>query len=89
MVKCLVQDGSVDLAAAAIASAPRRRLVERLAHGPASMSELADELQVTLPAVDRHLRVLLKAGIVHKTKEGRSTVLSLNAGSLQALATWA
>lgn len=89
MVKCCSADRSVDLAASAIASAPRRRLVERLANGPASMSELAEELQITLPAVDRHLRVLVEAGIVHKTKEGRTTVLRLNVGSLQALATWA
>jgi DNA-binding transcriptional ArsR family regulator len=89
MVKYDARDGSVDVAAGAIASAPRRRMVERLVHGPASMSELAEHLEITLPGVDKHLRVLLDAGIVAKSKRGRSTVVTLNPGSLHELATWA
>lgn len=73
----------------AIASAPRRVLIERLARGPASMSELATELSVTLPAIDKHLRVLLQAGLVTKTKHGRTSVIALNPGSLRELAVWA
>lgn len=79
----------LDATATAIASAPRRAIIERLARGPASMSELASELSVTLPAVDKHLRVLLEGGLVTKSKQGRTTVVRLNPGSLQELATWA
>lgn len=53
------------------------------------MSDLADHLDVTLPAVDKHLRVLLDAGIVSKEKSGRTTSLRLVPGSLEDLATWA
>lgn len=79
----------LDATATAIASAPRRAIIERLALGPASMSELATELSVTLPAVDKHLGVLLDGGLVTKSKRGRSTTVRLNPGSLQELATWA
>ncbi len=80
---------SLDATAHAIASAPRRAIIDRLATGPASMSELADELGVTLPAVDKHLHVLLDGGVVTKAKQGRTTTVHLNPGSLQDLATWA
>ena len=79
----------LDDVAHAIASEPRRAIVERLGSGEASMSELADHLGVTLPAVDKHLRVLTDAGVVTKTKHGRTTSVRLVPGSLEPLATWA
>lgn len=79
----------VDEAATAIASAPRRAIIERLAEGEASMSDLAGHLAVTLPAVDKHLRVLMAAGVVTKAKAGRTTSVRLVPGSLDELATWA
>jgi DNA-binding transcriptional ArsR family regulator len=79
----------LDDVATAVASAPRRAIIERLAEGEASMSVLADHLSVTLPAVDKHLRVLLDAGMVSKQKAGRTTSVRLVPGSLEELATWA
>lgn len=79
----------LDDVTAAVASAPRRAIIERLAQGEASMSVLAEHLAVTLPAVDRHLRVLLEAGLVTKGKTGRTTAVRLVPGSLEELAVWA
>ena len=79
----------LDAVATAVASEPRRAIIERLAEGQASMSDLADHLAVTLPAVDKHLRVLLDAGVVAKDKHGRTTSVRLGPGSLQELGTWA
>ena len=79
----------LDAVATAVASAPRRSIIERLAEGDASMSDLAERLEVTLPAVDKHLRVLLDAGVVSKEKVGRTTSVHLVPGSLEELATWA
>lgn len=79
----------LDDVAHAIASAPRRVIIERLSQGEASMSVLAGRLEVTLPAVDKHLRVLLDAGVVTKVKTGRTTSVRLVPGSLEPLATWA
>jgi DNA-binding transcriptional ArsR family regulator len=79
----------LDDVAPAVASAPRRAIIERLAQGEASMSVLAEHLAVTLPAVDKHLRVLLDAGVVTKEKSGRTTAVRLVPGSLEELAVWA
>lgn len=79
----------LDRVAHAIASEPRRAIVERLADGEASMSHLAAHLDVSLPAVDRHLHVLVDAGLVSKSKTGRTTTVRLVPGSLDGLATWA
>ena len=80
---------SLDEIATAVASVPRRAIIERLAEGDASMSALADHLTVSLPAVDKHLRVLVDAGMVTKQKHGRTTSVRLVPGSLEELATWA
>jgi DNA-binding transcriptional ArsR family regulator len=79
----------LDEVAHAVASAPRRSIIERLTEGDASMSDLASRLAVTLPAVDKHLRVLLDAGVVTKDKHGRTTSVRLVPGSLEELGTWA
>jgi DNA-binding transcriptional ArsR family regulator len=79
----------LDAVATAVASAPRRSIVERLAEGDASMSDLARRLGVTLPAVDKHLHVLVDAGVVTKQKNGRTTTLQLVPGSLEELGAWA
>lgn len=78
----------LDAQAHAIASAPRRAVLERLADGPASMTDLSDLLAVTLPAVDKHLRVLMDAGLVTKSKPGRTTSVALRPGGLTELVEW-
>jgi len=79
----------LDRVAHAIASEPRRAILERLAEGETSMSRLAGHLDVSLPAVDKHVRLLMDAGVVAKSKSGRTTSLRLVPGSLDDLATWA
>lgn len=80
---------TVDGIAHAIASAPRRLLVGRLAEGPATMSELAALLGVTLPAIDKHVRVLEAAGLARKRRVGRQAIVTLEPGGLDLLADWA
>jgi DNA-binding transcriptional ArsR family regulator len=79
---------SIDELAYAVSSAPRRRLLERVAEGPVSMSALAEHLDLSLPAVDKHLKVLGSAGLVTKTKSGRVTQITLDPRGLEAMATW-
>src|SRR5262249_46386262 len=55
----------------ALGDATRRSVVERLARGPASVSELARPFDMALPSVVQHLGVLEAAGIVESTKVGR------------------
>jgi DNA-binding transcriptional ArsR family regulator len=55
----------------ALACPARRSMVERLAHGSASVSDLAEPLHMALPSVLQHLGVLEDCGLVRSQKEGR------------------
>lgn len=80
---------TLDAVAAAIASAPRRALIERLSDGPATMTQLTGVLGASMPAALRHLHVLTDAGIVERTKMGRAVTFALRPGSLAPLQEWA
>src|SRR5215471_10473283 len=60
----------LDLLFSALADPTRRRILARLAKGPASISELAEPFSMTLPAVSKHLRVLERAGLMRRKREG-------------------
>jgi DNA-binding transcriptional ArsR family regulator len=83
MVKSQIDDASL-----AIASPVRRAIIERLALGPASMTDLAHVGRISLPAADKHLRLLGDAGIVHKSKAGRVTELRLAPAGLEPVEQW-
>jgi DNA-binding transcriptional ArsR family regulator len=61
----------LDLAFQALADPARRAMVEKLVSGPASVSELAKPLPMSLPAVMLHLKVLEESGLVKSQKLGR------------------
>ena len=66
----------------ALGDATRRAMVERLATGPASVTELARPFAVALPTVVQHLGVLEVAGIVASTKVGRVRTYQLTTEAL-------
>jgi DNA-binding transcriptional ArsR family regulator len=72
----------------ALADATRRDVVERLARGPESVSELAQPYGMSLPGFMKHLRVLEEAGLVTCLKEGRVVRCELAAGAMQEAAMW-
>lgn len=80
---------TLDAAAAAIASAPRRLIVERLATGPASITDLADLVGVSVPAALKHVDRLVDGGLVTRVKHGRVVTVNLVPGSLDGLVEWA
>ncbi|ADG73776.1 transcriptional regulator, ArsR family [Cellulomonas flavigena DSM 20109] len=65
--------GTADLDALfhALSDATRRAIVERLTHGAASVSTLAEPFAMSLPSVVQHLGVLERAGVVESEKTGR------------------
>ena len=65
------QSARLDLMFQALADRNRRQIVERLSKGPASVSELAKPLAMSLPGVMQHLQVLETSGLVRSAKEGR------------------
>ena len=66
----------------------RRRFLERLAEGDATVSELASLVDVSLPAVSRHIRRLAEAGLVRRTKRGRVTWCHLCPEALDEAMGW-
>ena len=67
----------LDAVFSALGNATRRAMVRRLASGPATVSELAEPLGITLPAVSRHVGVLEEAGLLTRERQGRHHVCSL------------
>jgi len=63
-------------------------MVERLSRGPASVSELARPLAMSLPAVLQHLQVLEASGIVRTEKVGRVRTCRMEPGALRAAEQW-
>jgi DNA-binding transcriptional ArsR family regulator len=72
----------------AIASPVRRRIVERLASGPATVGVATSGLGVSKPAITKHLRVLEEAGLVTRVVDGRTHTLTLNAQALDETSEW-
>jgi DNA-binding transcriptional ArsR family regulator len=82
------QDPPLDAILAAIADPARRSIVTRLAEGPASMSQLAEPLTMSLPGVMKHVRVLEGAGLLTHRKEGRTRWCELRPEPLAAVDDW-
>ena len=80
---------AVDQALQALGDPSRRSMVERLSRGPASVSELAAPLEISLSAVVQHLELLQRSGLVSSTKVGRVRTCRLEPGSLRSLEGWA
>lgn len=72
----------------ALSDPARRSMLERLSRGPASVSELARPLAMSLPAVVQHLAVLEESGLVRTEKVGRVRTCQIEAGSLQRAEQW-
>ena len=72
----------------ALADPTRRAIVERLARGEASLSELAAPFAVSLPAIHQHLAVLEDAGLVRTSKSGRVRTCRLESSTLQRAERW-
>jgi len=82
------QPGPLDMAFRALSDPARRAIVERLCLGPASVTELADPLPMTLSAVVQHLKVLEEATLVTSEKAGRVRTFTLDMKTMDQLADW-
>jgi DNA-binding transcriptional ArsR family regulator len=72
----------------ALADSSRRSIVVRLSEGPASVSTLAEPLEMSLSAVVQHLEVLQKSGIVRSEKVGRVRMCQLEPAPMREIEQW-
>jgi DNA-binding transcriptional ArsR family regulator len=84
----LHQPPTLDHVFHALADPARRGMLERLSAGPASVSELAQPLPMSLSAVGQHLAVLEACGLVKTEKVGRVRTCTLDAGALTQAEKW-
>jgi len=74
---------------AALADPTRRAIVEKLSTGEATVNTLAEPLQMSLPGVSKHLKVLQKAGLVVQGRDAQRRPCRLNARRVREVAVWA
>jgi DNA-binding transcriptional ArsR family regulator len=82
------REATIDRVSAAIADPTRRRIIERLARGPARISDVAKPFSMSLTGFCKHVRVLERAGLVRRTRHGRENTLELFADPLRDVARW-
>jgi DNA-binding transcriptional ArsR family regulator len=74
---------------AALASATRRSILARLAEGEATVNELAEPFDLTLPAISKHIKVLQRAGLVVRGRHAQYRPCGIDAAPLKEVSTWA
>jgi DNA-binding transcriptional ArsR family regulator len=82
------QPATLDQVFQALADPTRRVIVDRLSFGPASVSELARPLPMSLPAVHQHLQVLEASGLITSEKVGRVRTCKLEVKTLRSAVDW-
>lgn len=66
----------------ALASTPRRRILNHLASGPMTVGEIAEKFDMAMPSISKHLSVLYDAGLVQQQKRGQHIIYSIAADNL-------
>ena len=84
----LNQSAQLDRVFHALADPSRLLMIERLSDGPASVSELAEPLAMSLPAVLQHLQVLEASGLVRSEKVGRVRTCRIEPAALRTAEQW-
>jgi DNA-binding transcriptional ArsR family regulator len=82
------RQATLDDTFAAMSDPTRRAILERLARGEASVTELAEPFDVSLQAVSKHVGVLAAAGLVSREKRGRVQWCRLTAAPMKAADEW-
>ncbi len=73
---------------AALADPTRRAILARLASGEASVTQLAEPFQMSMPAVSKHIKVLARAGLIARSREAQWRPCTLEASPLKEVSDW-
>jgi DNA-binding transcriptional ArsR family regulator len=80
---------ALDTTFSALSDPTRRAMIERLAHGPASVHGLAEPFSLSQQMISKHIAYLVRARIVVKTKHGRESVCTLRPEAIKPVGEWA
>ena len=73
---------------AALASSTRRAILARLAEGEATVNELAEPFNMSLPAISKHIKVLERAGLITQGQKAQYRPCTIDVTPLQEISTW-
>jgi DNA-binding transcriptional ArsR family regulator len=73
---------------AALSHPTRRAILKRLANGPARFLDVAEPFDTALNAITKHLKLLDRAGLIERRKQGREVIISFRAEPLRQVAAW-
>lgn len=88
MTSAQLSDERLDAAFAALADPTRRAIVSRLAHGDATVSELAAPFAISLPGISKHLKVLERGGLISRGRDAQFRPCHLEVGALDQTLDW-
>jgi DNA-binding transcriptional ArsR family regulator len=78
----------LDAAFIALADPTRRAIVARLAHGDATVTELAEPFPMSMPAISKHLKVLERSGLITRSRQAQTRPCHLEREPLDAALAW-
>jgi DNA-binding transcriptional ArsR family regulator len=78
----------LDTAFAALADPTRRAILARLAKGDATVMELVEPFELTQPAITKHLKVLERAGLISRSRDGQTRPCKLETSALRDIDRW-
>lgn len=81
-------DDRLTLIFAALANTTRRAILARLAEGEATVNELAEPFNMTLPAISKHITVLERAGLITQGQKAQYRPCTINVTPLKAVSAW-
>jgi DNA-binding transcriptional ArsR family regulator len=84
----MVKYSTLDRTFSALADPTRREILDRLGRGPATVSELAQPFDISLPGLLKHVRILEQARLVISEKRGRTRQCRLESEQLEDAARW-
>ena len=73
---------------AALANSTRRAMLERLAEGEATVNELAEPFDMSLPAISKHIKVLERAGLIKQGQKAQYRPCTIDVAPLQEVTRW-
>ena len=89
MKTATIDEARLDETFAALANSTRRAILARLADGEASVNDLAEPFDLTLPAISRHIKVLEHAGLITRGRRAQFRPCTIDAAPLARVADWA
>jgi len=82
------EDDRLDRTFGALANSTRRAILARLAEGEATVNELAEPFNMSLPAISKHIKVLERAGLITQGQKAQYRPCTIDATPLQEISKW-